>query len=70
MPQQMSFLEAASIPVQFSTAWQVVRELARIKPGETILVHAGAGGTGQAVIQLSQYMGAEVYATLGTNIKK
>lgn len=68
--EEMSFQEAASIPAQFGTAWQVVHDLARIRKGETILIHAGAGGTGQAAIQISQYLGAEVYATVGSDGKK
>ena len=68
--EDMSFQEAASIPAQFGTAWQVVHEIARIRKGETILIHAGAGGTGQAAIQISQYLGAEVFATVGSDAKK
>ena len=70
IPEEMSFQEAASVPAQFGTAWQVVHEIARIRKGETILVHAGAGGTGQAAIQISQYLGAEVFATVGSDAKK
>lgn len=66
----MTFIEAASIPTQFVTAWQAVHELARIRKGETILIHAGAGGTSQAAIQVSQYFGAEVFATVSSETKK
>lgn len=66
----MSFLEAASIPSQFGTAWQAVHELARLKKDESILIHAGAGGTGQAAIQVAQCLGAEVFATVGSEAKK
>lgn len=67
---EMTFPEAASIPSQFGTAWQAIYELARLRQGETILIHAGAGGTGQAAIQVSQYCGAEVFATVGSEAKK
>lgn len=67
---EMTFIEAASIPSQFGTAWQAVHELARLRQGETILIHAGAGGTGQAAIQVSQYCGAEVFTTVGSEAKK
>lgn len=67
---EMTFIEAASIPSQFGTAWQAVHELARLREGETILIHAGAGGTGQAAIQVSQYCGAEVFATVSSEAKK
>lgn len=66
----MTFLEAASIPAQFGTAWQAVNELARLRAGETILIHAGAGGTGQAAVQVSQYLSGEVFATVGSEAKK
>lgn len=70
IPSDMTFHEAASIPAQFGTAWQVVHEIARIKKGETILIHSAAGGTGQAAIQIAQFLGAEVFATVGSNEKK
>ena len=67
---EMTFLEAASIPTQFGTAWQAIHELAHLKRGETILIHAGAGGTGQAAVQISQYLGAEIFVTVGSEMKK
>lgn len=70
MPEGMSFMEAAAIPAQFGTAWEVVHEMARLRKGESILIHAGAGGTGQAAIQIAQYIGATVFATVGSNAKK
>lgn len=66
----MEFSEAASIPAQFCTAWQVMYRLARVQAGESVLIHAGAGGTGQAAIQVSQYLGATVYATVSSETKK
>ncbi|KAI6501122.1 Type I Iterative PKS [Pyricularia oryzae] len=70
IPDGMSFAEAASIPVVFVTAYFCLYEVARLQPGETILVHAAAGGTGQAVIQLAKHLGAEVYATVSSREKK
>ena len=70
IPSDMTFHEAASIPAQFGTAWQVIHEIARIKKGETILIHSAAGGTGQAAIQIAQLLGANVFATVGSNEKK
>ncbi|KAK1994697.1 lovastatin nonaketide synthase [Colletotrichum falcatum] len=69
IPGSMSFEEAASIPVVFVTAYFCLYEVARLKAGETILVHAAAGGTGQAVIQLAKHLGAEVYATVSSREK-
>ena len=70
MPEGMSFVEAAAIPAQFGTAWEVVHEMARLRKGESILIHAGAGGTGQAAIQIALHIGATVFATVGSNAKK
>ncbi|KAK2036507.1 beta-ketoacyl synthase domain-containing protein [Colletotrichum somersetense] len=69
IPDSMSFEEAASVPVVFVTAYFCLYEVARLKAGETILVHAAAGGTGQAVIQLAKHLGAEVYATVSSREK-
>lgn len=70
IPDGMSLEEAASIPVVFVTAYFCLYEVARLKAGETILVHAAAGGTGQAVIQLAKHLGAEVYATVSSTEKR
>ncbi|KAH8879971.1 reducing type I polyketide synthase [Thozetella sp. PMI_491] len=70
IPDNMTFEEAAAIPAQFGTAWEVVRELARLQNGETILIHAAAGGTGQAALQIALYLGAIPLATVGSKAKK
>ena len=62
-PQQLSCAEAATIPTTFLTAYYGLHYLAKIKPGDKILIHAAAGGVGQAAVQIAQQMGAEVYAT-------
>ncbi len=61
IPDSMSFSEAVSIPTQFGTAWEAVHERARLRKGETILIHAAAGGTGQAALQIAHYVGATVF---------
>ncbi|WP_159001084.1 SDR family NAD(P)-dependent oxidoreductase [Streptomyces sp. SBT349] len=63
VPKGWSFEEAASVPVVFLTAWLGLVELADVRPGETVLVHAGAGGVGMAAVQLARHLGAEVFAT-------
>ncbi|KAF2798819.1 reducing type I polyketide synthase [Melanomma pulvis-pyrius CBS 109.77] len=68
--EKMSFPEAASISTQFCTAWQTVHELAHLQAHESILIHTGAGGTGQAAIQVAQYIGATIYATVGSDAKR
>ncbi|TDL93266.1 MgcR [Okeania hirsuta] len=62
-PKQMSFSEAATLPLTFSTAYYGLQQLAKIKPGDRVLIHAAAGGVGQAAVQIAQQAGAEVFAT-------
>ncbi|NEA99066.1 type I polyketide synthase [Streptomyces sp. SID13726] len=63
VPAGWSFAQAASVPIVFLTALYAWRDLAGLRAGESVLVHAGAGGVGMAAIQLARHMGAEVYAT-------
>lgn len=70
IPDTMSFSTAASLPVVFATAYYSLYELAQIRQGESILIHSGAGGLGQASIQLAKLRGAEIYATVGTPEKR
>ncbi|MDB9517358.1 thioester reductase domain-containing protein [Roseofilum reptotaenium CS-1145] len=62
-PKPMSFSEAATLPVTFSTAYYALEKLAKIQPGERVLIHAAAGGVGQAAVQIAQRAGAEIFAT-------
>lgn len=66
----LSFEEAATIPVIYCTAYYSLFDLGRLTKGETVLVHAAAGGVGQAAIILCQMMGAEIFATVGSVAKK
>ncbi|GAA5201795.1 hypothetical protein GCM10023322_82470 [Rugosimonospora acidiphila] len=63
VPEGWSFLVAASAPIVFLTAYYGLVDLAGLRPGEKVLVHAGAGGVGMAAIQLARHLGAEVFAT-------
>ncbi|HEV2370648.1 MAG TPA: thioester reductase domain-containing protein [Streptosporangiaceae bacterium] len=63
MPENLSFEEAATIPMTFLTAWYGLHELGAMQPGERVLVHAAAGGVGMAAVQLAQLHGADVYGT-------
>ncbi|WHT16645.1 SDR family NAD(P)-dependent oxidoreductase [Crossiella sp. CA-258035] len=56
-------IEAASVPAAFLTAYYGLVDIAALKPGEKVLIHAGTGGVGMAAIQLARHLGAEVYAT-------
>ncbi|WP_367127977.1 SDR family NAD(P)-dependent oxidoreductase [Saccharothrix sp. HUAS TT1] len=63
IPDGWSFARAAAVPVVFLTAWYGLVDLGRVRPGDRVLIHAGAGGVGLAAIQLAQRLGAEVFAT-------
>ncbi len=69
-PASMTFEEAATVPTTFFTAWYALVELARVREGDRVLVHGGAGGVGIAAIQLARLLGAEVYATAGSREKR
>ncbi len=62
-PQKMSFTEAATLPLTFLTAYYGLEELAKIKSGDKVLIHAASGGVGQAAIQIAKQAGAEIFAT-------
>ena len=70
IPDSLAFTEAASIPVAFCTALYALADIGRLHDGESILIHAAAGGVGQAAIILAQKMKAEVFATVGSVDKK
>ncbi|MEV4384098.1 MDR/SDR family oxidoreductase, partial [Streptosporangium sp. NPDC049644] len=63
IPDDCSFEQAATIPVAFLAAYYGLMDLAALREGESLLVHAGTGGTGMAAIQLAQRLGVEVFAT-------
>ncbi|TBR57189.1 hypothetical protein B4U84_26495 [Westiellopsis prolifica IICB1] len=62
-PQNLSYEEAATTALAFLTAYYGLHYLAKIQPGDRVLIHAAAGGVGQAAVQLAQRAGAEVFAT-------
>ncbi len=62
-PKSLNFAEAAVIPLSSLTAWQVLFDTARIKPKETLLIHAGAGGVGGYAIQFAKIADAYVVTT-------
>ncbi|ROV86996.1 hypothetical protein VMCG_10817 [Cytospora schulzeri] len=66
----ITFVEAATIPCVFMTSYYALVHLARVKRGNTVLIHSAAGGVGNAAIQLCQYLGATVYATVSSPEKR
>lgn len=69
-PDTMSHVEAATLPTVFLTTHYAINELARMRKGESILIHAGTGGVGQAAIQIAQHLGITVFSTAGTPEKR
>jgi NADPH:quinone reductase-like Zn-dependent oxidoreductase len=62
--------EAATVPIAFMTAVHALDDLAKLAPGQRVLIHAGAGGVGLAAIQVAQRIGAEVFATADSPEKR
>src|SRR5437762_7445557 len=62
-PPHLDFVQAASISMVALTAWQTLKERAHIKPGDMVVIPAGAGGIGTFAIQLAKYLGAKVATT-------
>ncbi|MBI0318851.1 SDR family NAD(P)-dependent oxidoreductase, partial [Streptomyces javensis] len=63
IPQGWSYQQAAAVPVGFLTAFYGLWDLARVRPGQRVLIHAGTGGVGTAAVQLAKAWGLEVFAT-------
>jgi NADPH:quinone reductase-like Zn-dependent oxidoreductase/acyl carrier protein len=70
IPEGWSFEEAATVPTVFFTVYYALCQLADLQPGERVLIHGGAGGVGIAAIQLARHLGAEVFATAGSDEKR
>ena len=70
IPTEISLNHAAGLPMSFGIAWHLLMEIGRLRKGQKVLIHAGAGALGQAAIQLAQYIGAEIFATVSSDEKK
>jgi acyl transferase domain-containing protein/NADPH:quinone reductase-like Zn-dependent oxidoreductase/SAM-dependent methyltransferase/aryl carrier-like protein len=66
----IDFEEAATIPITFLTAYYALEHLARLAPGETVLIHGAAGGVGLAAVQIAKLKGAVVIGTAGSPAKR
>lgn len=69
IPEHINFVEAAAFPLTFLTAWHMLVTVARLRPGETVLVLAAGSGVGQAAVQIARFHGARVLATAGSEAK-
>ena len=65
-PKNLSMSEAAALPLSVITAWEGLVDRAKVRSGQKVLVHAGAGGVGHIAVQLARAMGAEVFATVSS----
>ncbi|MEU5779064.1 beta-ketoacyl synthase N-terminal-like domain-containing protein, partial [Streptomyces venezuelae] len=63
VPHGWDMRQAAAMPVAYLTAWYGLVELAGLKAGERVLIHAATGGVGMAAVQIAKHLGAEVFAT-------
>jgi NADPH:quinone reductase len=68
-PERLSFVEAAAAPLVTITAWEALRERARVAEGQHVLVQAGAGGVGHMAIQIARLAGAQVATTVTPGAK-
>ena len=68
-PATISMEEAGSLPLVALTAWQALVERGSVRPGQKVLIHAGAGGVGSIAIQLAKYLGATVATTVSAGNK-
>ena len=69
MPNQLSYEEAASMPLVFMTAYQMLIKRAKLLPNETVLIYGGTSGIGSAAVQICRELGAEIIATAGNDDK-
>ncbi len=69
-PKQLSFKEAASLPLVAITAWEALIDRAKVQKGQTVLIHGGSGGVGQIAVQLAKWRGATVWTTVSSKEKE
>ncbi|KAK4042013.1 PKS01 highly reducing polyketide synthase [Parachaetomium inaequale] len=70
IPASLTFADAATLPLAHGTAWYALIHLARARRGQSVLIHAAAGGVGQAALQIAQHLGLEIFATVGSDPKR
>jgi NADPH:quinone reductase-like Zn-dependent oxidoreductase len=70
IPETMSFVDAATIPLVYLTSLYSLFDIGGLKKGQSVLIHSAAGGVGLSAIQLAQWAGAEIFVTVGTQEKR
>ncbi len=68
-PSSIDFIQAAALPLVFITAWEALHDRARMQAGQSVLIHAGAGGVGHIAIQVAKAAGAKVCTTISSDEK-
>lgn len=69
IPENLSDVEGAAVPVNWLTAYFALTTMGKLQLGETVLIHAAAGGVGTAAVQIAKLLGGVVFATAGSNEK-
>jgi len=68
-PARMNLQDCAAVPLVFITAWEALVERARLQAGQTVLIHAAAGGVGQMAVQIARHLGARIAVTVSDEHK-
>ncbi|MGH8120816.1 MAG: zinc-dependent alcohol dehydrogenase family protein [Gammaproteobacteria bacterium] len=68
-PSNIDFTQAAALPLVFITVWEALHDRANLQKGQTVLIHAGAGGVGHIAIQLARAAGAKICTTISSEEK-
>jgi NADPH2:quinone reductase len=68
-PKNISFAEAAALPLVSLTAWFALADRAEVSAGDSVLVHAGAGGVGHVAVQIAKHLGGVVHTTVSSDAK-
>jgi acyl transferase domain-containing protein/NADPH:quinone reductase-like Zn-dependent oxidoreductase/SAM-dependent methyltransferase len=69
IPESLSFVEAATIPITYSTVIYGLMDIAHLSKGQTVLIHSAAGGVGICALQIAKMIGAEIFCTVGNQEK-
>ncbi|MGW0770437.1 sulfolipid-1 biosynthesis phthioceranic/hydroxyphthioceranic acid synthase [Streptomyces sp. NPDC002676] len=70
LPEALSVEEGAATPAVYATVWYGLMDLAHLRAGERVLIHSATGGTGQAAMAVARHVGAEIYATAGSEARR
>lgn len=70
LPETVSAEQAAAVSTAYATAWYSLHDLARVQPGDRVLIHSATGGVGQAAIAIARHAGAEIFATAGSDERR